>query len=233
MTKLLAYHGKPEIKDFYKSRMDKHIKMDELIKGTYFEEGKGCFVGCTLHSSNHDDFEKELGIPVEIARISDTIFEGLSVEESKKFSSEFHDQIKVGADLSMVWPKFSLAILNDKEKGCINFAEEGKDRDFVQGVIELYLEWVRTGIKPSLERWKVYAYASASAYAYASVSAYAYASAYASAYVSASAYAYVSAYASASASASAYAYAYAYASARKDFWLWAKDKLFTLLRESK
>jgi hypothetical protein len=33
MTKLLAFHGKQEIKDQYIARLEEHYKADEIIKG--------------------------------------------------------------------------------------------------------------------------------------------------------------------------------------------------------
>lgn len=156
MTKLLAYHGDQKIKDKYKNRLDQHIKMDELVKGFYFKKGKGCFVGCTLHGENHLDFEEELGIPEEIAHISDFIFESLSDEDSTQFSKDWHDQIKVGADLTMVWPKLAHAILTDEEHGVLIHVQEDEfkqQKEAIENVVELYKEWISTGVNPNRGKW--------------------------------------------------------------------------------
>ena len=50
-------------KNKYIARVKAHAEADEIVKGTYWEYGKGCAVGCTIHSSDHDSYEKELGIP--------------------------------------------------------------------------------------------------------------------------------------------------------------------------
>lgn len=48
---LLSFHGKQSIKDKYIKRLKLHYKMDEIVKGKYWENGKGCAVGCTIHSN--------------------------------------------------------------------------------------------------------------------------------------------------------------------------------------
>src|SRR5690242_9395929 len=100
----LAYHGDKEIKAKYLARVRAHIAADELIHGRYWENGKGCAVGCTIHSGNHASYETELGIPRILAKLEDGIFEALDNGRSKKWPEEFLSSIKVGADLSLVWP---------------------------------------------------------------------------------------------------------------------------------
>jgi len=47
-----AYHNKKETKKFYLDRVKAHFKADEIVKGKYWQNGKGCAVGCTIHA-NH------------------------------------------------------------------------------------------------------------------------------------------------------------------------------------
>ena len=113
-----AFHGKKEIKRKYLKRVIAHRKADEIIKGKYWEEGKGCAVGCTLEKDNknkklHSLYEKKLGIPEEIAYLEDIIFENLENGTAKKFPEQFLNSIKVGVDLSLVCFKFKLFI-NEK-----------------------------------------------------------------------------------------------------------------------
>ena len=113
VTKLLAYHGDPKIKRKYLARVRAHRKADELVKGRYWESGKGCAVGCTVHSSSHAAYETELGIPRELARLEDQIFERLDNGASKAWPEAFLQAPRVGADLSMVWPSFALWLLSE------------------------------------------------------------------------------------------------------------------------
>lgn len=73
---LLAFHGDKAIKAKYLARVKAHAEADEIIHGTYWEKGKGCAVGCTIHSEKHSAYETELGMPIILARLEDRIFEG-------------------------------------------------------------------------------------------------------------------------------------------------------------
>ena len=52
-----AFHNDPSIKEKYLTRVQAHYKADEIIQGKYWENGKGCAVGCTIHSSDHKNYE--------------------------------------------------------------------------------------------------------------------------------------------------------------------------------
>jgi hypothetical protein len=111
-----AFHNKQEIKDRYINRLKEHAKQDEIIKGNYWEHGKGCAVGCTIHSGDHKAYEIELGIPTILAKLEDRLFESLPNAEAKKFPLQFLNAIPVGADLSTIWPKFAIFLLTDKSQ---------------------------------------------------------------------------------------------------------------------
>ena len=105
---MLAFHNDQAIKDKYVYRVLMHQKADQIVKGIYWQrtgrgnEGRGCAVGCTLHSGNHNTYETELGIPEVLAHLQDAIFEGLPIERAKEFPLQFLRAIPVGADLSGV-----------------------------------------------------------------------------------------------------------------------------------
>lgn len=103
---MLAYHNNPELKKCVVAQMKAHREADELVKGQYWENGKGCAVGCLLKSGNHIEYEKKFGIPVALARLEDCIFEGLDNGDSQKWPERFLSAIKPGADLSLVQWKF-------------------------------------------------------------------------------------------------------------------------------
>lgn len=120
---LISFHGKQSIKDKYIARVKAHAEDDEIIKGKYWEDGKGCAVGCTIEGNEHKRYETELGIPESIAYLEDGIFEGLSNEEAMKFPLEFIEAIPVGADLSKVTIQFKIWLLMDKKHGVIQYAD--------------------------------------------------------------------------------------------------------------
>jgi hypothetical protein len=114
-AQMVAYLGDAKIKTKYLKRVQAHYKADEIIHGIYWENGKGCAVGCTIEGSQHSRYETELGIPQTIAYLEDRIFEGLSNGKAKEFPVKFLKAIKPGADLSLVTPKFMVWMLKEQE----------------------------------------------------------------------------------------------------------------------
>ena len=136
-----TFHGKQSVKDKYIERVKAHAKADEIVQGSYWENGKGCAVGCTIHGSDHKKYETELGIPEEIAYLEDTIFERLSNEEAKDFPLRFLEAIPVGVDLSHVIPELVIWQFEDKEHGLKNIKEVQEDKElcgFCEEVVALY-----------------------------------------------------------------------------------------------
>lgn len=93
---MLSFHNDIKVKNKYLKRVNDHFKADEIIKGEYWENGKGCAVGCTVHSSNHMAYEIELGIPEWLAILEDRVFEGLPNDKAKAFPKEFLSSIRIG-----------------------------------------------------------------------------------------------------------------------------------------
>ncbi len=254
MTQLLAFHNDPKIKTKYVKRVKTHYELDEIIQGKYWENGKGCAVGCTIqdddilksNGSCHKRYEEALGIPQVLARLEDRIFEGLSNGEAKEFPLRFLEAVNVGADLSLVFHKFVLWSLSDPKDGIVKFAKRKQTIDAIKKVSSL-LEKKINGEDVSLEAWREVREialtarrdAAAAAAAAAAAYAYAYAYAYAAADAAAAAYAYAYAYAAADAAAAADAYAdaaadaAAYKKARSARFTQMANKLIELLKEAK
>ena len=85
-----------------------HRKADEIVKGKYWENGKGCCIGCIAETDEkpHKVAAKMLGIPLELAYLADDIFEMLPNGDAKLFPEKFVKSISVGADFSLVGFKF-------------------------------------------------------------------------------------------------------------------------------
>ncbi len=206
-NQLLAYHGKPEIKQEYLNRVRAHRVADELIQHYgYWIGGKGCAVGCTIHGSDYKAYERELGIPQIIARVEDGLFERLPHELAQTWPERFLEAIPLGADLDLVSSRFLHWLLLDKEEGVIRFAKTANRKSAISRVGKLYARRL-SGSEPRQSDWKK-AIADA-AYAYAADAAYAYAAAAADA-----------------------AYAAYAASARKNVTVRQSDKLLELLRNA-
>lgn len=227
---LIAYHGDKAIRKKYLDRVKAHYKADEIIHGTYWQDGKGCAVGCTVHSNSHEAYETELGIPRLLARLEDGIFESLQNGRAKEWPVQFLSAIKVGADLSDIWPQFAVWLLIDGTWGVLQFAKTDKQRESINAVAKFYMEgkYAKPGHYDEIKKIRAYAAAASAAadaaaayaaYAYRAYAAYAYA-ADANAAAAAAADAYGAAYAAA---------AYAYGDGSK--WREAQaDKLLELLK---
>jgi hypothetical protein len=112
---MLSYHSDPHIKANYVARVIAHADADEIVKGRYWENGKGCAVGCTIHGESHESFERELGIPQMLAWLEDIIFEGLPNRLAKTWPERFLTVIAPGRDLSPVAWKFLHWLLTESK----------------------------------------------------------------------------------------------------------------------
>src|SRR6185437_1787258 len=135
---MLTFHNDPNLKLKYVQRFEAHRKMDEVIQGTGFENGRGCFVGCTLNKYDHEAFETELGWPKWLAHLADSIFEGLSEEGAPQFGTDLLEAVPVGVVLEPVWWK--LAILRHQ-----------RQLEVLKVNTEEYTEQVRQAIQQVIE----------------------------------------------------------------------------------
>ena len=138
MHRLIAFHGQQAVKDKYVSRVIAHRAAERLVRGTGWEDGKGCAIGCTLEKYEHAAYETELGIPRSLARIEDGIFEGLPLDEAMEWPERFLSAIPVGADLSLVTYRFIHWMLIDPSEGVIKYAQIAQSRSAIQRVANLY-----------------------------------------------------------------------------------------------
>ena len=145
---LLAYHSKPAIKSKYLRRVRAHAKADKLVRGVYWEDGKGCAVGCTIHSNRHEDYEPELGIPWQLAVIEDNLFEMLPNAQAMTWPDRFLSAITPGADLSMVGKRWLAWLVRDTA---------GASRDDAERAIVLRMADLMdrsiAGDEPTREQW--------------------------------------------------------------------------------
>lgn len=174
---MVAFHGDKKVKVKYLARVEAHQKADEIMKGFYWKDGKGCAVGCTIEGSDHSKYETELGIPRQIAYLEDGIFENIPNGKAKQFPLKFISAISVGADLSLVTAKFVVWCLVNKKDGVIKFAKDDAGKKIIQDVADLYTKKIE-GSLVTEEDWKKVenaAYAAYASAAYASAASAAYA----------------------------------------------------------
>jgi hypothetical protein len=105
---MISYHNDPAVKALYVQRFAQHRAADEVIQGQGYDNGRGCFVGCTLNAYDHSRFPIELGWPEWLARLADAIFESIPKAEAPQFGTDLLDAVPVGVDLEPIRFRFLL-----------------------------------------------------------------------------------------------------------------------------
>jgi len=151
---LLAYHGDPSLKQRVLSQLRAHREADELVHGRYWSNGKGCAVGCLTHdpSGGHSTYPDRWGIPVELAYLEDAIFEGQPLDEAQEWPARFMSAIRVGSDLSLVWPRFAELTLREDLLAIPAVRENASVATAIRQVADLYGREI-TGDRPTRAEW--------------------------------------------------------------------------------
>ena len=152
MTTQLAYNSDPARKAAILAAMRADIAADRLVKGQYWQDGKGCAIGCLVRGSSHDDAAALVRMPVELAGLFDAIFEGLPNGEAMAWPVQFLDAIEPGADLSLVWPRWAHWLLREEVSAVA--AHDPACAKTVADVATLFAEWIG-GVCPKTEAWKM------------------------------------------------------------------------------
>ena len=159
-----SYLNDTKLKRDFVKEIKWHSDQDKFIKGTYQQgsngDFKGCAVGCSIHSlnrikgkkfetDNHKIYETELGIPEWLARLEDTIFEGLPTKEAMEWPLKFSKAIPVGVDLEPVKWKFSAYLMKENIDRVLslNIIDELKEQvvSSIRGVLKLNEDAIKTG----------------------------------------------------------------------------------------
>ena len=143
MSTMQAFHNDTAIKAMFLDRIAQHAAEDAIVKGQYWKNGKGCAIGCTYHSSDHMTAEREAGIPVALARLEDTIFEGLPNDLAMTWPARFMAAVPVGADLSLVVPRWMLWLLT--ESGIEGYRHPTV-APAVEQVAAVLRHWIKVGV---------------------------------------------------------------------------------------
>ena len=247
---MLAYLGKSELKAFVLDQLAQHRKADKLVHGQYWEAGKGCAVGCTLEAvrlyngaahidhGDHDLYGPLLGWPPVLAYLKDHIFEELDNDTAQAWPERFCGAIRVGADLSMAWPRFALWLLAEELPP--HTAEYPRCAATLAGVAALYRQWIE-GKKPIARRWQSAATSAAASAIAAAIAAAAEGACDAACAAAAAACTAEAACEADAACAAVYGSAYACdyacaacpdAAARQDCWRRMADKLIAIMESA-
>lgn len=146
---ILSYNNDPALKEKYLARVSAHAEADEIIKGQYWENGKGCAVGCTIHSSNHAAYEEEIG-PEWLAQLEDTLFEGMDNGDAKAFPLAFLQAIPVGVNLERVKWQFCAFLLTENIARVLTLAIDDTLKrtvvDAIRGVLAVHEQTIESKV---------------------------------------------------------------------------------------
>lgn len=138
---MLSYQGSEEKKAMFVQRFAEHRALDAVIQGTGYENGRGCFIGCTMQEYKHESFASQIG-PDWLAHLADKIFEGLPRAEAAQFGTDLLDAIPVGVDLEPV--RWRLAI-----------ERHTRQIDALEGNTEGYAQECRLAIREVIDYCKL------------------------------------------------------------------------------
>lgn len=153
---MLAFTNTKVSKAALIASLEAHAAADRIAKGAYWQDGKGCAVGCSLRDfepesvSDHSRYPELFGIPESIAHLEDAIFEALPNGQSKAWPLRFTRAIREGADLSRVTPKFLRRVISRRRAALADLQITDALRSQVDAAMGLCLDfledWAATGV---------------------------------------------------------------------------------------
>ena len=139
MSKQLnSYKGDNNFKQQMVTAIIAYKENDRIVKGHYWEDGRGCNIGCgeyavcqilghEFEDRRHKKLAEELEVPEAIFHLGDTIFEKLPEDAANQFVVDFYQAIPVGKDLKNVVIDMKIALLSDPQFGSRQYAfDDGK-----------------------------------------------------------------------------------------------------------
>lgn len=116
--------------------MQEHAKQDRIVKGKYWENGKGCDIGCGVETINHllgihEDHKGHnvvadtLGIPLALAHLENRIFNGLIPAKAMSWPIRFAEAIPENADLTPSVNRILVRVLREVALPAVTVDEWG------------------------------------------------------------------------------------------------------------
>jgi hypothetical protein len=163
----ITFQNDTKLKEYMVEETIAHRKADRLIKGTYADDDsdsfKGCAVGCAIESlnkklgtdyshSNHSVLADNGLYPEWLARLEDTLFEGLPTAESQTWPERFTKAIPVGVSfesLEKVKWQFSAYLMKENIERVLTLDIDATIKEQVltaiRGVLALHENAITTG----------------------------------------------------------------------------------------
>jgi len=136
-----AFFNDPQLKASLLARLEGHFIADEIVQGHYWENGKGCFIGCAIHGDKEMEFPRQFGLSPYVARLGEYFFERFPAARAKALPIDIIASIPVGVDSSFVWPRFLHWQVTHPDYGLLRLPLEPAVARIVQEVDALYANW--------------------------------------------------------------------------------------------
>jgi|GEM_PF-2877555 hypothetical protein len=145
-----AFHAQSSLKRHYMDKAEFHQWTDAFAKGVYWdpESRRGCAVGCWSQDpqGGHAALALAMGVPEELLRLADGLFEALPEEAFRAWPARFAEAIPPGADLGGVWAQMLRWMLFDPAWGLAALGRR-HGPDSVFGDVETYFDWRTEGLE--------------------------------------------------------------------------------------
>lgn len=138
---MITFFGEPQLKAQLLARLEAHRAADQFVQGQYWEEGKGCYIGCAIHGADSWEFERQYGLSIHVAKLGEYFFEGFPAIRAKDVPIEIIEAIPVGVESSVVWPRLLNWLVNDPTYGLLTLPLEQATVDIINRVHALYANW--------------------------------------------------------------------------------------------
>ena len=138
---MLTFFNDPQLKAALLARLEGHRLADEIVQHDYWQNSKGCLIGCAIHGNNALKFEHEFGLSVYVARLGEYFFETFPLDKAKTLPVEIIEAIPVGVDSSLVWPHFWHWLVTDPKHGLLCLPLQSNIVDLLKRVDALYATW--------------------------------------------------------------------------------------------
>ncbi|MFB3057361.1 MAG: hypothetical protein ACE1ZQ_09405, partial [Ignavibacteriaceae bacterium] len=129
-----TFNNSKELKSELIEKLKHHQDLDTFLQGQWLTDEKvegngfkGCFYGCTMQTSVDAilKFSNKYSVDLWFCMLTENIFEGLPVEESKTFPLECIQALPVGLDINKIKSEWNTIVLKDQLK----FVEKGSEQE--------------------------------------------------------------------------------------------------------
>jgi hypothetical protein len=121
MINMNSFGGNQAKYEAWGDRLKDHAAMDQLTQRVGWEDGKGGFVGCSMHTYSHELFAEQFQVPVVIAELADCLFESCPASEAVGFALEIHAALQVGVDYTKFIHYWVEWLILDSDHGVARF----------------------------------------------------------------------------------------------------------------